>query len=266
MDASVFDEFDYVALGHIHGPQNIGGPRIRYCGTPLKYSFSEVKHEKSVSVVELGHKGELDVRLIPLVPYRDMQEIRGTYEEVTARSYYEHTTLPHDYLRVTLTDEEDVPDAVTKLRMFYPFIMKLDYDNTRTRHKTDVIGVEKAEEKQPLELFMELYEQQNGRPMDQEQCDYVQGLIEEIWEEQIHLDYLIDAYQAVTGKNPDLSFFGIQDEDGNYWIDLLSGSDSLRRMIIEGKTADEIKASWKEEIESFLQQRKPYLLYADTTM
>ncbi|MBR2256177.1 MAG: penicillin binding protein PBP4B [Blautia sp.] len=106
-------------------------------------------------------------------------------------------------------------------------------------------------------------------PFEGEECfgkDLRQIPIEEIWEEQIHLDYLIDAYQAVTGKNPDLSFFGIQDEDGNYWIDLLSGSDSLRRMIMEGKTADEIKASWQEEIEGFLQQRKPYLLYADTTM
>lgn len=85
MDGSVFDPFDYVALGHIHRPQNMGSPRLRYCGSPLKYSFSEAGHQKSVTVVELGAKGELQVRMVPLSPRRDLTQLRGSYMELTAR-------------------------------------------------------------------------------------------------------------------------------------------------------------------------------------
>ena len=184
VDASVFDGFDYVALGHIHGPQNAGGERIRYCGTPLKYSFSEAGHKKSVTVVELREKGDLSIRTVPLQPYRDMREIRGSYEEVTARSFWENTSLNKDYLHVTLTDEEDVPDAAAKLRMFYPYLMKLDYDNARTRSTAAVTGVENIEEKSPLELVGELYEQQNNAPMIPEQEELIRELIEKIWEEE----------------------------------------------------------------------------------
>ena len=182
VDASVFEGFDYVALGHIHGQQNIGGSnRIRYCGTPLKYSFSEEHHHKSVTVVELGTKGELQLQLRPLTPRHDMRTIRGTFTELTDKAFYEGTAKD-DYLHVTLTDEEDVAEALGKLRVIYPNIMKLSYDNTRTRTNRIIDGAEDVQRKSPLQLFEELYEQQNNQPMSEEQRAFTQELIESIWE------------------------------------------------------------------------------------
>ena len=182
VDASVFEGFDYVALGHIHGPQNVGSERIRYCGTPLKYSFSEAKQTKSVTVVTLGEKGGIDVRTVPLGAKRDLREIRGTYLELTARSNYAGTNT-EDYLHITLTDEEDIPDAIGKLRVIYPNLMKLDYDNRRTRAGAQPVRAEDAERKTPLELFAELYEKQNGQPLSAEQTEFSKELMEKIWGE-----------------------------------------------------------------------------------
>ena len=184
VDASVFEAFDYTALGHIHGPQNIIPDKVRYCGTPLKYSFSEAGHQKSVTVVELKEKGSVHVRTVPLEPKRDLVEIRGTYEEVTRKSFYEGTNWREDYMHITLTDEEDVPDAITKLKVIYKNLMKLEYDNRRTRSQAEGTGASDVERKSPLQLFEELYEQQNGAPLDPEQNEFLKGLIESIWEEQ----------------------------------------------------------------------------------
>lgn len=178
VDASVFDGFDYVALGHIHSPQNFGGGRIRYCGTPLKYSFSEAKDEKSVTVIELGDKGtEPVVRCVPLVPKRDMKEVRGSFAELSGDAS-EHT---EDYVQIILTDEEDIPDAQAKLRAFYPNFMHLKYDNTRTRSNA-VVGAAENPETDPLTLFSDFYELMNNQPLSEEQSDFVKKLIEEIWE------------------------------------------------------------------------------------
>ncbi|MFR6425660.1 MAG: exonuclease SbcCD subunit D [Oscillospiraceae bacterium] len=120
VDSRVFAPFDYVALGHLHGAQQIGRPTIRYAGSPLKYSFSEARQHKSVTVVTLGEKGDVQVRTVPLTPLRDLREIRGSYDELTARSFYEHTTYRSDYLHLILTDEQDVYDAVSRLRSDLP--------------------------------------------------------------------------------------------------------------------------------------------------
>ena len=184
VDASAFDGFDYVALGHIHRPQNVGSDIIRYCGSPLKYSFSEAPYEKSVTVVELKEKGNTSVRTVPLTPMRDMVELKGTYEELTLKSFYEGTSYREDYVHITLTDEEDIPDVVQKLRVIYRNLMKLDYDNKRTRHQTEINGAEDVAVKSPLELFAEFYEQQNGAEMSDEQAKHMEVLIEKIWEEQ----------------------------------------------------------------------------------
>lgn len=140
VDAYVFDPFDYVALGHIHSPQNCGAEHIRYCGTPLKYSFSEAKDRKSVTVIELAEKGKVSYKTIDLVPQHDLVELKGTYDELTFRSFYEGTTWPEDYTHITLTDEEDIPDAIGKLRTVYHRLMKLDYDNRRTRSSVEISG------------------------------------------------------------------------------------------------------------------------------
>ena len=184
VDASVFEAFDYVALGHIHGPQNIGSNRIRYCGTPLKYSFSEERHHKSVTVVKLGEKGDLSLELRPLEPLHDLRTLRGTFAELTDPAFYLGSAR-EDYLQILLTDEEDVPEAIGQLRVIYPNMMKLGYDNTRTRANRVLEAVADVERKSPLELFGELYETQNNRPMSPEQEAFVRELIESIWEEPL---------------------------------------------------------------------------------
>lgn len=182
VDASVFAPFDYVALGHLHGPQNVDGDRIRYCGTPLKYSFSEVRHQKSLTVVELGEKGALDVRTVPLIPRRDMVELRGSFIRLTSPDFYGQVDRDA-YVRVVLTDENDVYEAMGKLRLIYPNLMQLDYDNLRTQGGS--VMLEAADVKRdPLELFAEFYQQQNHQPMSEEQRRYLAGLLEEIQEER----------------------------------------------------------------------------------
>lgn len=180
--ASVFDGFDYVALGHLHGPQSVERETIRYCGTPLKYSFSEVHQKKSVTIVELEEKGKVSVRTRPLHPLRDLREIRGTYLELTAKSFYEETNT-EDYIRAVLTDEEDIPDGLQKLRVIYPNLMQLLYDNQRTREDQTVESAENVEKKSELELFEEFYEIQNNQPMSEQQRTFCQEQLEKILSE-----------------------------------------------------------------------------------
>lgn len=174
--AELFASFDYVALGHIHSPQKVGRETVRYCGAPLKYSFSEAVQEKSITVVELKEKGCVDLRTIPLKPLHDLRKIRGTYLEVTAKSFYENRDC-EDYLQVTLTDEEDVPDGMAKLRTIYPNLMRLEYDNKRTRSNAEVRAAERVEEKSEQELFQEFYELQNNQPMTEVQEQFVEELL-----------------------------------------------------------------------------------------
>ena len=182
VSGEVFDGFDYVALGHIHREQTVGKDNIRYCGTPLKYSFSEAKNIKSVTILDFNDKGNIEYSKIPLTPFRNMREIRGTYYELTLKSNYESTNT-EDYLHITLTDEEDIPDAIGKLRSIYPNIMKLDYDNLRTRGSGIVDAIENIESKSPSELFADLFKQQNNQDMSEEQEEIMRNLIDKIWEE-----------------------------------------------------------------------------------
>lgn len=181
VESYVFDSFDYVALGHIHRPQNIG-EKIRYCGTPLKYSQSEINHIKSVTIVDIAEKGNLEISVVPLKPLHEMREIRGTYNEITLYDNYINTNL-EDYVFITLTDEEDEPDAISKLRTIYPNLMKLEYDNTRTRNSAVLSEVEKIENKSETELLSEFFEKQNGKEMSAEQLEYAEKLLEQIKEE-----------------------------------------------------------------------------------
>lgn len=176
VSAAHFAAFDYVALGHLHRAQQVGRAEVRYAGTPLKYSFSEAGDEKSLTVVQLGAGGEVTLRLLPLCPPHDMREIRGSFAEVMAES-------SEDYLHITLTDEEDVLDAPARLRRNYPNLMKLDYDNRRTRERRKAGGGALLN-KTPLELFGEFYQQRNNQPLKEEQRRLLQELIEEIWEDE----------------------------------------------------------------------------------
>lgn len=184
VDGSVFSPFDYTALGHLHGPQRVGSETIRYAGSPLKYSFSELHQKKSVTVAELRAKGETEIRQIPLQPRREMIELRGTFEEILEEAR-KKGELQTDYYHMILTDETDVVDALSRLREYYPNIMLLDYDNRRTRSQKEVEQLDRVEERTPGELFAALYEQQNGQEMDSDRKEYLDGLIREIWEEQV---------------------------------------------------------------------------------
>ena len=184
VDTSVFEGFDYVALGHLHGPQNIGSNRVRYCGTMLKYSLSEAAHHKSVTVVNLGAKGDLELQLRPLMPRHDLRQIRGTFAQLTDKSFYQGTATD-DYIYAVLTDEEDVPEAIGKLRVIYPNLMHLRYDNTRTRVNQVIGSAADVQRKSPLMLFEELYEKQNNQPMSQVQRAFAQELIEAIQEGRV---------------------------------------------------------------------------------
>ena len=181
--AEVFADFDYTALGHIHKAQNVGSERVRYSGTPLKYSFAEWQQEKSVTLVELGEKGSVSVTALPLAPLRDLRKLRGSYEELMSRDFYDELPkdsdgLLRDFYHLTLTDEEDVPDAVQKLRSVYKNLLQLEYDNKRTRTDNAIEGAERVVEKSPLELMEEFYQLQNNQALSEKQRAYLQGLLE----------------------------------------------------------------------------------------
>ena len=183
VDVSVFDSFDYVALGHIHRPQKVGRETVRYCGTPLKYSLSEADHTKSVTVVDIPGNKKIEIRTVPLVPMHELREVKGTFDELMDRRNYEGTAVD-DYLYVVLTDEDDVPDALGKLRTVYPNVMKLGYDNNRTRVTQTIDDAAVLEGKKPIDLFEELYEKQNNRQMSDEQRKFVQNIIDSVWREE----------------------------------------------------------------------------------
>ena len=180
VDVEVFDVFDYVALGHIHGPQRVGRDTVRYCGSPLKYSFAEASQYKSVTFVTLGAKGKVSIETRDLHPLRDVRDVRGTFADIAA-SRFRSDEHKDDYIHITLTDEEDVVDALAQLRLVYPNILRLDYDNRRTRALSEPIAA--IERRQPLELFEELYRHQNGQPLSDEQRQWAADAIAKIWEE-----------------------------------------------------------------------------------
>lgn len=201
VSAEVFSAFDYVALGHLHRPQNIvlpdaalpfaasegekpvSRPLIRYAGSPLSYSFSEAGQEKSLTVVELGEKGEaVSLRTVPLSPLRGLQKLRGSFAELTAAEYLRGSEAKDHYLHITLTDEQDVPDAAIRLKALYPYLMTIEYDNTRTRTASVIGGAQDAPKKSPLELFAELYRLQNGAGLNAAQRTYLEDKIEALKE------------------------------------------------------------------------------------
>ena len=226
IDAAVFSGFDYTALGHIHRAQSFEKGRVRYCGTPLKYSFSEANHEKSVTIAELGpvpdgtqaggsryraagqpvngpsadgqpreaagdsgkaefrtEKCDLTIEAVPLTPLRDLREIRGSYEELCDRRNYIGTNT-EDYLHITLTDEHDIINVMSNLRTIYPNIMKLDYDNVRTRSgQSPATGTDPADTITPFELLAQFYEKQNHQALTEDQAAYAQKMMEKIWGE-----------------------------------------------------------------------------------
>ena len=173
----VFSQFDYVALGHIHRPQTVAAG-IRYCGSPLKYSFAELDHSKSITVVDLAGKGDVRISEIPLVPVNDWYDIRGTFAEITAKEYIEaHPELAEGYLRVTLTDENDIPNGYRSLQALFHNMLEMHYDNSRTRAMGITSETGGASNKSDEEIIRELFELQNGRQMNEEEINYIRKTI-----------------------------------------------------------------------------------------
>ena len=179
VDAELIQRFDYAALGHLHGSQNVGSEHIRYCGSPVKYSFSEWRQEKSVTVVELGAKGHMTIRSLPLTPLHDMREIRGKLDTLTSDSVSSLADR-EDYLRVVLTDEEEIIDPMGKLRAVYPNIMSLGFANSRTDIDIHAVMTETEiiERLSPYDLFGEFFLDVQGSTMSAEQAAIVRGLLE----------------------------------------------------------------------------------------
>lgn len=182
IEADLCKDFDYVALGHIHTPQTIKYDYIRYCGTLLKYSFSEANQQKSATIIDLKAKGDYTITTYPLKPLHDMRKLTGTYMSLTDRKNYEHTAID-DYLQIILTDEEDIPDAINRLRSIYPNIMQLTYDNKRTRLHQEIKPTDINKMQTPLDLFNTFYQMQNNQSLNDKQMDILHQLIEETWEE-----------------------------------------------------------------------------------
>ena len=178
IDASVFDDFDYIALGHIHGPQKVQRETIRYCGTPLKYSFSEIDHKKSVTIVQFESKDDIKITALPLNPLHDMREIKDVFSSVLLYPKSD------DYVRVILTDETPIPDALSDLRKIFPNIMRLEYDNSRTRlSSSGTDGIQNPKQLDPFEIFSTFYKERTQNEMDQKQAQFIKSLIQQIWEE-----------------------------------------------------------------------------------
>lgn len=165
VDAELFHRFDYVALGHIHRPQRIGRDTVRYAGSPLKYSFSEARYPKSVPLVTMKEKGEIEIILLPFTPLHEMRELRGRFADILSDEIVQSGD-PMDYLHITLTDDDELVDVFSRLQHTYPNLMKLDFDNRRTRTADLVRQSEQVRKKSILEQFCDFFEQTNGKPMN----------------------------------------------------------------------------------------------------
>lgn len=178
----IFKDFDYTALGHIHRQQKIGKYNVMFSGTPLKYSVSELEHEKVMPLVTLGEKGKVDIELIPLVPKRDLRQIRAPLDEIM-RKAKDDPNNPEDYIDIILTDEDEVMDAMATLRSVYPNVLRISYDNKASKAAENIEKLGTMDKQNPLEIFETFFTSRRGTEMDEQQKEYVQSLIEKIWGE-----------------------------------------------------------------------------------
>lgn len=171
-----FDLFDYAALGHIHSPQQVGRKEVRYSGSPLKYSLSEVNNEKSVSLITVSGKGKLEIELVPVKPMRNMRHLKGKIKDLLDK---ERITAPEDFIYATLTDEEIVNDAMGIFQQVYPNTVKIDYDNSHTR-EIELADISRIAEKRSFaELISDFYRQMYGCEISEEEMDVMRTVARE---------------------------------------------------------------------------------------
>lgn len=181
VDVSNFKSFDYVAIGHVHRPQKIGRDTARYAGTILKYSFSEINHNKSIPIIDIKEKGNITINLLPLKPLRDMREIKGPIEELIREENYKEGNL-EDYIKAIITNEEPVYDAIGKIKKIYPNTLKLEIQNSKTINSNTEqnINLEEVKKKSELELFSDFYKLQNNLDLNEKQKEIVKNIISEV--------------------------------------------------------------------------------------
>lgn len=181
VDVSNFDDFDYAAIGHVHRPQKIGRDTARYAGTMLKYSFSEINHNKTVPIIDFKEKGNIEINLKELAPIRDMREIKGPIEELLKKENYEKGNI-NDYIKAIITNEETVYDAIGQIRRIYPNTLKLEIRNSKTINSVEEqnLNLEKVKKKSELELFSDFYKSQNNVDLDENQKEIIKDIISEV--------------------------------------------------------------------------------------
>lgn len=182
IDVTLFKDFDYVAMGHIHGPQKVGRENARYSGSPLKYSFSEVNQKKSVCIIEFNSKEDINISKIPLIPIRDMRVIKGPFDKLISKEIV-NLENKNDYLDVVLTDDDYIINAIGKLRKFYPNILKLEYENKISSNEvSDNIDIDKSN-MSSIDLFSEFYKMQNGIELSAKKRKIIEEVIKEVNDE-----------------------------------------------------------------------------------
>lgn len=184
---TLFDDFDYVALGHLHMPQAVGRETVRYAGTPLKYSFSEISHKKSMTIVDITEKGKVEIEVIPLIPAQDLVELKGSLKDLINDSVVASVEC-NSFVKITLTDEVLKNDALDVLKQFYPYIVSIGYDNSMTRQNNVVQSRAVSEEQRPEEIVEELFVQQNNRQMNDVERGLIEKLVKKVWEREYETD------------------------------------------------------------------------------
>lgn len=187
VDYTLFDDFDYVALGHLHMPQNVGRETVRYAGTPLKYSFSEISHKKSMTIVNMKEKGNVEIQEIPLTASWELIELRGTLNELISNSATS-SVEKKSYVKITLTDEVLKNDALDILKNFYPYIVSIGYDNSMTRDNNIIQNTKVLEEQDPQQIVEELFVQQNNREMNAVERELIDKLVKKVWDREYETD------------------------------------------------------------------------------
>ena len=181
IDVSIFSKFDYVAMGHIHGAQKLLRDTARYAGSPLKYSFSEVHNNKSVPIIDIKEKGNIDLELVSLVPIRDMRTIKGKFINLIDKDVVNEANN-QDYIQAILTDDDYIVDVIGKLRAVYPNLLRTSYQNNRSIVNASIKNSARGDvaKRNEFDLFSEFYKNQNNMELDKERSKIISKIIKEL--------------------------------------------------------------------------------------
>lgn len=186
VSAEYFEVFNYTALGHLHGAQKVGSDKIRYAGSPIKYSFSEVKQKKSLLLINMDEVGEINIELEPIKLLRDMRIIKGPLEKLISKEVYESVDLNiDDYIKAILQDEEELIDPLGSLRSVYRNLMEIEIENKRKLVDNKTAANEGFKEKSEFQLFKEFYENMSGELLEGEELKIIEDTIKEVLRDEV---------------------------------------------------------------------------------